>query len=128
MATQQALGGDRFPNSATLSTEQAGDGASTHIVDRGAAVERPALVSITTTVGATPTCTYALEGSADGASWWAVPHADPGTPDTWSVDTFAITTAGTTRRILQPGQPWRFLRITYSANTNVSNTTEITVF
>jgi hypothetical protein len=128
MATQQALGGDRFPNSARLSTDQTGDGASTDIVDRGAAVERPALIAITTVVGATPTCTYALEGSADGVSWWAVPHADPAAPDTWSVATFDITTAGTTRRILQPGQPWRFLRVVYSANTNVTNTADVIVF
>ncbi|MEU0397949.1 hypothetical protein ABZ208_35390 [Streptomyces sp. NPDC006208] len=128
MATQQALGGERYPNSARISSAQAGDGASTHIVDRGAAAERPALLTITTTVGATPTCTYAIEGSADGATWFAVSYADPATPDTGSVATFAITTATTSRKILRPGQPWRYLRLTYSANTNVTNTADVHIF
>lgn len=128
MATLQAYGGDRLPNSAQISNAQAGNGASTHIVDRGAATERPALLAITTTVGATPTCTYAIEGSADGTGWWPVSYADPATPDTGAVATFAITTATTTRKILRPGQPWRFLRLTYSANTNVTNTADVTIF
>lgn len=128
MATQQALGGDRFPNSAQISNAQAGNGVSTHILDRGAATERPALLSITTTVGATPTCTYAIEGSADGTNWFAVSYADPATPDTGSVATFNITTATTTRKILRADQPWRFLRLTYSANTNVTNTADVTIF
>lgn len=128
MATLQALGGDRLPNSARISTAQAGDGASTHIVDRGAAAERPALLSITTAIGATPTCTYAIEGSADGAAWWPVAYADPATPETPAVATFAITTAGITHRLLRPGSPWRYLRLTYSANTTVTNTADVTIF
>lgn len=128
MPILQALGGDRMPNTARLSDEQTGDGVSTNIVDRGAAVERPALLAITTTVGATPTCTYAIEGSADGTAWWPVSYADPDTPDTGAVDTFALTTAGTTLKILRAGQPWRFLRLTYSANTNVTNTADLAVF
>lgn len=128
MPTLQALGGDRLPNSARLSQAQAGNGVSTNIVDRGAAVERPALLAITTAVGATPTCTYAIEGSADGTTWFAVSYADPATPDTWAVATFALTAAGTTLKILRPNQPWRYLRLTYSANTNVTNTTDAVVF
>lgn len=128
MGTIQALGGERFPNGAQLSAAQVGDGASTNIVDRGAATERPALLSITTAVGATPTCTYAIEGSADGVSWFAVSYADPATPDTGSVATFNITTATTTRKILRAHQPWRFARLTYSANTNVTNTADVTIF
>lgn len=128
MPTLQALGGDRLPNSARLSQAQAGNGASTNIVDRGAAAERPALLAITTAVGATPTCTYAIEGSADGTNWFAVSYADPATPDTGAVATFALTTAGTTLKILRPNQPWRYLRLTYSANTNVTNTADVTVF
>ena len=42
--------------------------------------------------------------------------------------TFALTTAGTTLKILRPNQPWRYLRLTYSANTNVTNTADLTVF
>lgn len=128
MATIQALAGGDLPNQASLSNAQAGNGTSTNIADRGAATERPALLSITTTVGATPTCTYAIEGSADGTTWFAVSYADPATPDTGSVATFAITTATTTRKILRIGQPWRYLRLTYSANTNVTNTADLTTF
>ncbi|MFD3654336.1 hypothetical protein [Streptomyces sp. NPDC058620] len=128
MATLQALGGERFPNSARISASQTGNGASTHIVDRGAATERPALLTITTTVAATPTCTYAIEGSADGASWFPAAYADPATPETPAVATFAITTAGTTHKLIRPGSPWRFLRLTYSANTAVTNTADVTIF
>ncbi|MGW0537814.1 hypothetical protein [Streptomyces sp. NPDC003032] len=128
MATLQALGGDRLPNAARLSQAQTGNGVSTHIVDRGAAVERPTLLAITTAVGATPTCTYAIEGSADGVTWSALSYADPAAPDTWATATFALTTAGTTLKILRPNQPWRFVRLTYSANTNVTNTADLTVF
>ncbi|UJV41620.1 hypothetical protein [Streptomyces sp. AMCC400023] len=128
MPTIPALGGERYPNTARLSNAQTGDGASTNIVDRGAATERPALLTITTTVGATPTCTYAIEGSADGASWFAVFYAETATPDTGSVATFDITTATTTRKILRADQPWRYLRLTYSANTNVTNTADVAVF
>ncbi|WP_030682026.1 hypothetical protein [Streptomyces cellulosae] len=128
MPTLQALGGDRLPNAARLSQAQTGSGVSTNIVDRGAAVERPALLAITTAVGATPTCTYAIEGSADGTTWWPVSYADVATPDTGSVATFALTAAGTTVKVLRPGQPWRYLRLTYSANTNVTNTADVTVF
>ncbi|WP_405549694.1 hypothetical protein [Streptomyces microflavus] len=128
MAVQTAFGGDRFPNSARLSIAQAGNGVSTHTVDRGAATERPALLTITTTVGATPTCTYLIEGSADGTAWWPAAYADPATPETPAVAPFDLTTAGTVHRMLRPGHPWRYLRLTYSANTAVTNTVDITVF
>jgi len=128
MPTLQALGGDRLPNSARLSTTQAGNGASTNVVDRGAAVERGGFLAITTVVGATPTCTYVIEGSADGTTWYPVSYADPATPDTWTVAPFTLTTAGTTLRFLRPNQPWRFLRVVYSANTNVTNTADAVIF
>lgn len=128
MATITATGGGSFPNTANLSTAQTGSAVSTNIVDRGAANERSALLKITTTIGATPTCTYAIEGSADGTNWFSVAYADSATPETVSVATFAITTATTVYKILRPGHPWRYLRITYSANTNVTNTADLTVF
>ncbi|MGW3651895.1 hypothetical protein [Streptomyces sp. NPDC000878] len=128
MSTIQALGGDRLPNSARLSQAQAGNGVSTNIADRGGDVARSALLAITTTVGATPTCTYAIEGSADATNWFAVSYAEPATPDTGAVAAFNITTAGTTLKILRPNQPWRYLRLAYSANTNVTNTADLTVF
>lgn len=116
------------PNNANLSTAQTGNGASTNVVDRGAGAACTALLKVTTTVGATPTCTYAIEGSADGSDWYAVAYADSATPETVSVATFAITTATTVRKILRPNHPWRYLRVTMSANTNVTNTIDVWVF
>jgi hypothetical protein len=113
-----------FPNIATLSSAQTGNGQSTNIVDRGGSTA-PALVTIVTTVGATPTCTYLLEVSADGVDWFPGAYADVATPATTAVATFAITTATTTRKIMVAGQPWRYLRATFSANTNVTSTVSV---
>lgn len=115
------------PDAASLSAAQVGNGASTNIADRGGATG-PALLKITTTVGATPTCTYAIEGSADGTNWFPIPYADSATPTTVAVATFVITTATTAYKLLQPNMPWRYVRVTYSANTNVTNTTDIWTF
>ena len=115
------------PDSASLSAAQTGNGQSTNVADRGGA-RGPALLKITTTVGATPTCTYAIEGSADGTNWFNIPYADSATPTTVAVATFAITTATTVYKLLQVDQPWRFVRLTYSANTNVTNTADVWTF
>lgn len=128
MATVVAYGGGQLPNSGNLSSAQTGDGASTNIIDRGAVTERPAQLKITTTIGATPTCTYLIEGSADGSSWFPVTYADSATPTTLSFATFVITTATTVLKHLQADQPWRFLRINYSSNTNVTNTADVWIF
>lgn len=116
------------PNTASLSAAQTGNGASTNIADRGNAAGCSALLKVTTTIGATPTCTYAIEGSADGTNWFSVAYADSATPETASVATFVITTATTVYKILRVNQPWRYLRVTYSANTNVTNTADVWVF
>lgn len=128
MATLSASERSAFPVTANLSTAQTGNGASTNVADRGKSTGCPALLKITTTIGATPTCTYAIEGSADGTNWFPAAYADSATPETMSVATFAITTATTVYKILRINMPWRFLRITYSANTNVTNTADIWVF
>jgi hypothetical protein len=128
MATVTAYGGQSLPNTGNLSTAQTGNGASTNVVDRGAFIERASLLKITTTIGATPTCTYAIEGSADGTNFLAIAYADSGTPETLSVATFAITTATTVYKILRFNHPWRYIRITYSSNTNVTSTADLWVF
>lgn len=127
MATISAAGAAGFPNTAQLSSGQTGNGVSTNVADRIGSTG-VALLTITTAIGATPTCTYAIEGSVDGTDWFAVAYADAATPETLSVATFVITTATTARKILRPNHPWRFLRITYSANTNVTNTASLVVF
>jgi hypothetical protein len=117
-----------YGNVANLSTAQTGNGVSTNVVDRGGASAQVALVKITTTIGATPTCTYAIEGSPDGTNWFNVPYADSATPTTVSVATFVITTATTVYKFVQVNVPVRYLRITYSANTNVTSTVDVWVF
>lgn len=121
----RAQGG--FPNAGSLSNAQTGNGNSTNVVDLGSNTNN-VLLQITTAVGATPTCTYAVQGSADGTNWFAVQYADVATPDTWAVSTFTITTAGTTQKIIRGTIPARFLRLVYSANTNVTNTADAYVF
>jgi hypothetical protein len=127
MATVDAPGDAGYPNTAALSTAQTGSAASTNIADRRGSVG-PGLVDDHDDGGRTPTCTYAIEGSVDASDWFAVAYADAGTPETVSVATFAVTTATTVRKILRPNHPWRYLRVTYSANTNVTNTASLAVF
>jgi hypothetical protein len=127
MATIATSSGNSFPNSASLSSAQTGNGQSTNIVDRGGSTN-PALVTIVTTIGATPTCTYLLEVSADGVDWFPGLYADAATPGTTAVTAFTVTTATTNRKIMAAGQPWRYLRITYSANTNVTSTASVWTF
>ena len=123
-----ALTGGGAPNTGNLSNAQTGNGQSTNVIDRGIRTNTVALMKITTTVGATPTCTYAIEGSPDGTNWYSIAYADSTTPETLSVATFVITTATTVYKILRVDHPWRQVRLTYSANTNVTNTADAWVF
>lgn len=103
-----------------LSTAQTGNGVTTNILDRGG-TSGPATVVITTTIGATPTCTYLLESSLDGTAWAPQSYADSLTPNTFVTSTFVITTA-TTKTLIVAEEGWRYLRMTFSANVNVTNT------
>ena len=123
----QVPGGFVLPSTANLSTAQTGNAASTNVADRGAA-QAACFLSIVSTVGATPTVTVAIQGSADLANWWSIPWADLATPNTLSVATFAITTATTTNKLLLGGYPWRYVRLNYTANTNVTLTADVWVF
>jgi hypothetical protein len=127
MAVVDANPTNDYGDIGNLSTAQVGNGASTNVADRGGAIG-PALLRVTTAIGATPTCTYAIEGSADNVNWYPVQYADSATPGTVVVTTFVITTAITALKIIQPNQPVRYLRVTYSANTNVTNTTDVFTF
>ena len=114
------VGAPYAPGALSLCAALTGNVPTTNIIDRGGRTG-PVLLEVITTVGATPTCTYLLEGSADGTNFFAIPWADPATPGTVSVATFVISSATTTRRYLQAATPWRYLRVTMSANTNVTN-------
>lgn len=127
MATLEADPAGGPPETVNLSTAQTGNGVSTNVLDRGKATG-PALLKIVTTVGATPTVTIAVEGSADGINFFPAPIADPATPGTLSGATFNITTATTTYKLLPERWPWRYLRLTYSANTNVTSTADVWTF
>jgi hypothetical protein len=114
-------------STANLSTAQAGNGPSSNVVDRGGSIG-PVLLRLTTAVGATPTCTYAVEGSADNTTFFAVQYADSASPQTLVITTFVLTSATTVRLLIPANIPVRFLRVTYSANTNVTNTLDAFVY
>ena len=106
----------------TLSLAQTGNGASTNVADRGPAVG-PALLTIVSVAGATPALTVDIQGSMDAADWWNVAYATTAAPETPVVAQIStITTSTTTRLILRPYHPWRYLRLFYSANVNLTLT------
>jgi hypothetical protein len=121
MATIVGVGGGGLPDGITLSSAQTGNGASTNVVDRGGGLEA-AMVTITTAIGATPSVTVDIQGSADGVNWFNAPYSLPASPATLAVAALTITTAGLTRVFLAANFPWRYLRLNYSANTNVTIT------
>ncbi len=109
----------------TLSVAQTGNGDSTNIAarDQGApSIFRGGAIVITTTVGATPTVTVNIQGSMDGANWYNVPYALVATPRTFVLTAITITTAVTTNYLLQELVAYRYLKLAYSANTNVTLT------
>lgn len=116
--------GLELSESAQLSNAQTGNGVSTNVLDRGVS-SGPGFVTIVTTVGATPTVTLQMEGSNDNSSFSPLSTADSGTPTAFSTSTFTIVTATTTTRIIDPSASARYIRITYSANTNVTTTATV---
>lgn len=127
MATVDATPTDQYGDTANLSTAQTGNGVSTNVADRGGATGAT-LLRLTTTIGATPTVTIAIEGSPDGVTFFNVPYATTAAPTTVVVANVTITTATTNHYIIQPNVPVRFLRLTYSANTNVTTTADVWTF
>lgn len=110
-------------NSTVLSTAQTGNGDSTNIAQRDDATKLTSgAVVITSTVGASPTVTVNILGSADGVNFFNIPYALVATPSTYVVSAIIITTAVTNTYLLQANQPWTFLKLNYSANTNVTLT------
>lgn len=107
-----------------LSTAQTGNADSTNTIDRGA-IRGTAVLKIVSTIGATPTVTVNIQGSMDGSTFFNVAYALNGTPETIAVAAITITTAVTTNYILRAGQPWRYLKLVYSANTNVTLTADV---
>jgi len=124
MATLLASKAGRSPEATPLSVVQTGNGVSTNIADIGPSHKNP-IVQIVTALGATPTCTYLIEVSADGVTWVNATYADISTPNTDVTTTFVITTAVAAQKIIKQPTAWRFIRVTYSLNTNITNTTHL---
>jgi hypothetical protein len=125
--TTFASGDPALPQTVSLSSAQAGNGDTTNVADRGGHTSA-ALLTVATVAGATPTCTYAVMGSIDNVNWFAVNYADSATPTALSVATFAIVATLTAWKIIPSGTPYRYLKVTYSANTNITNTVTATFF
>src|SRR5262249_15963094 len=118
-------------SSVNLANAQTGIGQTTNVAYRNPdqdTISNPALIRIVTTVGSTPTCTYAVEGSADGVNFWSLLYADSATPATIVATTFSITSATTKLILVQATQPFTYLRLTLSSNTNVTNTIDAFLF
>jgi hypothetical protein len=124
MAVLQAFGTDGV----NLSTAQTGNGDSTNIAFRGnRPTNQQAAIVITSAIGATPTVTINIQGSVDGVNYVNIPYSAENllaTAPTWVVTALTITTAKTGFYVLQPGVAWRYLKLVYSANTNVTLTAD----
>jgi len=118
--------GLEFRDNGNLTTGQVVGGVTTNVLDRGTTLG-PAILTIVTTIGATPTATYQVEGSLDNSAWNPLSSADSATPTVFTTSTFVITTATTTVRIINPDVPWRYIRVTISAVTNVTSTIDAAV-
>jgi len=107
----------------SMGSSLTGNTPSTVITLAKEVVNNPILIRITTTVGATPTATFAIQGSLDNSTWFSIDYADIATPDTWGQSTFVITTATTVQKVVRPHQKVKFLRFNMTVNTNVTVTT-----
>lgn len=98
------------------------------VADRRELIGPADLVVTYTDLGASQTVTLDIQGSCDLANWWNVPYALVATPSTFTVAQIVFSTAsgGVVHYLLQGGQPWRYLRLTTSAITNMQ--VDATVF
>lgn len=116
-------------NAVALSTAQTGNGDSTNTAQRVMQrIVAGGAVIITSAIGATPTVTVNIQGSVDGTTWFNVPYSLVATPRTFVLTAITITTAVTTTYLLQENIPYRFLKLVYSANTNVTLTSSAYLF
>lgn len=109
---------------ALLSSAQTGNADSTNTASRPllpGGTQGGAIV-ITSAVGATPTVTVNILGSVDGTNFFNIPYALVATPKTFVITAITITTAVTTTYLLEETIPFRYVKLNYSANTNVTLT------
>jgi hypothetical protein len=111
-----------------LQNAQTGNADSTNTIQRSGGDQnlRPAVLRIVSTIGATPTVTVNIVGSADNVTFWNVPYSSLGAaPGDWSKAALVITTATTGLYMLMPGQAWTFLKLVMTLNTNVTLTSDL---
>ncbi len=106
-----------------IGTAQTGN-VSTDIAQcRRADATSPGAIVLTSTIGATPTVTVNIKGSVDGTNFYNIPYSLAATPSTYVVTAITVTTAVTTMYQLQPGHAYQYVRVDFTANTNVTLTT-----
>lgn len=126
MATKIARGSAIAPGVITIAEAQAGDGVTEDIADRGTSHKIGGTsIRIIAGAGATPTCTYQIEVSDDASTWSNATYADESTPTVDSTSTFDIVSDSVVRKIIKHPTTWRYVRVTMSANTNVTNTIDV---
>jgi len=110
----------------SLCSAQAGTGDTTNVADRGTAPKANSTkIRVTPIIGATPTCTYSIQVSADNSSFAAATYADVSTPSTDVATTFVLTGTAVAEKIVKSQSAWRYIKVTMSANTNVTNTIDV---
>ena len=112
---QPAYGGQNV----SLASAIAPANFNTDPADRGG-LQGPATVLIDTTAGSTPTVTANLQASMDNVNWFNVEYALVGTPTTKVITAITITTTTITTYLITGSYGWRFFRVAFSANTNVT--------
>jgi hypothetical protein len=65
-----------------------------------------------------------IQGSMDGTIFFNIPYSLIATPETWVVSQITITSATTNNYILKGAVPWKYLKLVYSLNTNVTLTVD----
>lgn len=111
-----------------LQNAQTGNADSTNTIQRvGGEVNLRAMVlRIVSTIGATPTVTVNIVGSADNVTFWNIPYSPlAAAPGDWSIAPIVITTAVTGLYVLMPGRGWSFLKLVMTLNTNVTLTSDL---
>jgi hypothetical protein len=111
-----------------LQTAQTGNADSTNVISRpgGEVNLRQMVLRIVSTIGATPTVTVNIKGSVDGSQWFNVPYSPMGAvAGDYTTAALVITTATTALYALMEGQPWIFLKLVMTLNTNVTLTSDL---
>ena len=80
--------------------------------------DRARAIVINNTAGATPTVTVNIQGSVDGITYFNIPYALVGSPSTFVVTAITLTSTAQNVYLLQTGQPYNYIQVVFSANTN----------